>query len=663
MGVEMTEPTLRERAEAVISNLTSDEVAVIEAAAAGTDCAFPTMVPVRPIVLRWMCCDPDAKALIHPRGVRIENARICGPLDLTNITIEFLLRVHNCIVEGDITLTDSRLRSFGFNGTTCQKLIAERSVVAGSAYLSHDVRGPFNCTVLSFCDASIDDNLVADQARIGPAQDDSDALFIDRSRIRGYVYLHRARIDGSLCARDAQVGALDISDMWVSANPRRGDAGAVELDGSTITGSLRGMRVTADGPIMMRGSVVGGGVDFTSAQIMPTPKLNQPPSTTEDTAAEDDQPAITEAPAEELDAGVLPVLVDIQLTRIGFHLVLEKMIVTDGRVLIWDVDIRKDLNCLGLDLIRLGDDEDHDQGAKDKQSLKSPAKRESLNPENLQPDIAILSTKIGGTLGWEPLRLENRIVVLSRTTTERLNITSVTYWPSRGRLWLDGLQYQYIYGDVLYRRPALAEPARRLKKDQQSGSMSLMRRLQLRLAYAIAGGDWTHLRWLRLYTRKYYDPQPYSTLAAALRSMGRENDATRVLIARADDRRRAQGLMAFLLGIPYRLLVGNGFRTWWAAIWIIVVTLVGTVVFNRAYDQGELTRVTPAAQTMPFQPFVYSLDVLLPIVNLGQADSYVPTGPQASGVRTYLWTQEGLGWLLATALVASAGATLRRSGT
>jgi len=138
------------------------------------------------------------------------------------------------------------------------------------------------------------------------------------------------------------------------------------------------------------------------------------------------------------------------------------------------------------------------------------------------------------------------------------------------------------------------------------------------------------------------------------------HDFDESLIARADDRRRAQGFLAFFFGIPYRLLVGNGFRTWWAAVWIIVVTLVGTVVFNGAYERGELTPVKPAAQTMPFQPFVYSLDVLLPIVNLGQADSYVPTAPQANGVRTYLWVQEGVGWLLATALVASAGATLRR---
>jgi hypothetical protein len=38
----------------------------------------------------------------------------------------------------------------------------------------------------------------------------------------------------------------------------------------------------------------------------------------------------------------------------------------------------------------------------------------------------------------------------------------------------------------------------------------------------------------------------------------------------------------------------------------------------------------------------------------------VPIAPQANGVRAYLWVQEGIGWLLATALVASAGAALRR---
>jgi len=196
-------------------------------------------------------------------------------------------------------------------------------------------------------------------------------------------------------------------------------------------------------------------------------------------------------------------------------------------------DIGKDLDCTRLFLYRPGDDKNDDRHTKDIQSLKSPAKPKNSDPEWLSPDIAILSTRVGGTLYCQPSLPDDAVVTLSRTTTERLDIRSWVYWPLRGRVALDGLQYRCIDGDTLFRRKRLAGPARWLRKRKQSGPLSFMWRPLLRLANAIAGGDGAYLRWLLLYTRKYYDPQPYDTLAAALRSMGRDNDATRVLIARA----------------------------------------------------------------------------------------------------------------------------------
>lgn len=632
----MVEVMLLSQADGAIPNLTQDEVAVIKAAATGADCAFPTMVEIRPDLLRWMCSDPSAKALIDPRGLRIENAHISGTLDLRNIVIEFLLRIHGCIVDGDIILADARLRTVGFNGTTCEQLNAHRSLVAGEVFLSSDGDRPFRSASVRFIDATINGNLTADNAEIGPARDDYPAFVIDRANVRGDFYLRRARIKGSLTAFDAQVGAFHGSAMRVSANPRRRGAAAVALVRSTVTGWVvfgpeAGAMTAIDGPVNLSGSIVGGSVDFTHAYIGPAPEADQQPGRQETAAAKDD-PSIAETSVAEPDAEVLPVLIDVQLTKIGSHLLLRHTRVADGRVLIAGAEIGKDLNCESLHLARSDDHDGHGPHANDGQPPRLPARSGS---QKFSPDIAIISARIGETLNWKALLPPEAVVFLSRTTTERLAYTSVVYWPPLGRLALGGLQYRYIDGDTRFRRQRVAGPARWLRKRQESGPLPFGQPTLLRLANAIAGTDGTHLRWLRLYTRKYYDPQSYDTLAAALRSMGRENDAARVLIARADDRRRAQGIMAILFGMPYRLLVGNGFRTWWAAVWIILFTLVGTAVFNGAHQHGELSPVKPAVQIMPFQPFVYSLDVLLPIVNLGQADSYIPIAPKASGVRDY----------------------------
>jgi hypothetical protein len=253
-------------------------------------------------------------------------------------------------------------------------------------------------------------------------------------------------------------------------------------------------------------------------------------------------------------------------------------------------------------------------------------------------------------------------VSLDRTTAEWLVYEGIIYWPSRGRTSLGGFQYRYIGSpSVPYRRQQLAGLSRSVRQRQQKGPRPLLQRALLRIGDLLAGADVAHLEWLRSYTRTVYDPQAYDTLATALRSMGQESAAVRVLIAKQDDRRRARGFGSTLLGLPYRLFVGNGYRTWWVVLWVLLATLIGSAVVDSAYDRGEIVRVKPAAEVIPFQPFVYSFDVLLPIVDLGQATSYLPIGPSSEGVRTYLWLHTCLGWLFATAVVAAAGAALRRT--
>jgi len=51
---------------------------------------------------------------------------------------------------------------------------------------------------------------------------------------------------------------------------------------------------------------------------------------------------------------------------------------------------------------------------------------------------------------------------------------------------------------------------------------------------------------------------------------------------------------------------------------------------------------------MPFNAPVYALDVLLPIISLGQEDSW---RPQAGALYVY-WTLIILGWVLTSAFIA-----------
>ncbi|MFC8242766.1 hypothetical protein [Streptomyces chartreusis] len=67
--------------------------------------------------------------------------------------------------------------------------------------------------------------------------------------------------------------------------------------------------------------------------------------------------------------------------------------------------------------------------------------------------------------------------------------------------------------------------------------------------------------------------------------------------------------------------------------------------------------VPPVGEVLPFQPAIYTLDLLLPLVELGQEGSYAPTGMMQWSVVALI----GTGWLMATTVAAGAARVLRRN--
>ena len=160
------------------------------------------------------------------------------------------------------------------------------------------------------------------------------------------------------------------------------------------------------------------------------------------------------------------------------------------------------------------------------------------------------------------------------------------------------------------------------------------------------------VRWLRRHDGAY-TPQVYEQLAAAYRRGGRDEDARRVLIAKQWHRRRVLNPLAKLWNWLLYMTVGYGYRTWLAAVWLAGLLVAGTSVFARAYPY----HMVAAKQPVPaFHPVIYTLDRLVPILNLGQKDAWIPQG---CALR-WSWVLTGAGWVLTTAVVAGLTAVLRR---
>lgn len=148
-----------------------------------------------------------------------------------------------------------------------------------------------------------------------------------------------------------------------------------------------------------------------------------------------------------------------------------------------------------------------------------------------------------------------------------------------------------------------------------------------------------------------YRPQPYEQLASWYRRIGQENQARRVLLAR----QRARQATLRPAGRAWsRLLdwtVGHGYQPWRAALWFAALLAVGTTVFG-LHPPAPLHR----GDAPHFNPFVYTLDLLIPVGLFGQRDAWNPSG-------TEQWLGVALvtaGWILATALVAGVTRVLNR---
>ena len=89
-------------------------------------------------------------------------------------------------------------------------------------------------------------------------------------------------------------------------------------------------------------------------------------------------------------------------------------------------------------------------------------------------------------------------------------------------------------------------------------------------------------------------------------------------------------------------LVGYGYRTWLAAIWLLGFWLVGWAVFDRAHNHQELVLAKPGEAHPSFQGAIYSLDTLLPVVDLRQQAVWLPHG----GVQWWASASILAGWIL-----------------
>jgi hypothetical protein len=168
------------------------------------------------------------------------------------------------------------------------------------------------------------------------------------------------------------------------------------------------------------------------------------------------------------------------------------------------------------------------------------------------------------------------------------------------------------------------------------------------VTYARFGGGATsklRLRWLQQMTS--FQVGAWQQLISVYRAEGRDDEATNAAVAMHNDRLARAGLPAHRWAGRWilRLTVGHGYRPWLAGVWALAIVAAFAVVVWLSSDRftAEREHVTGSPQ-----PVVYAADTFLPIVDLGEADRWMPT----DWTRWAEWVVILLGWALSTIFVA-----------
>lgn len=292
---------------------------------------------------------------------------------------------------------------------------------------------------------------------------------------------------------------------------------------------------------------------------------------------------------------------------------------------------------------------------------------------DIKGDVALTlqSAVVGESLIWRQMKFKSGTIVLAAATAADL-VDDLASWPKAHNpaqpsqtppIVLTGFTYTHLFGST---------------------------RAKNRLPWLAAGS----------YSKGQFTPQPYTQLAKVLREMGHDREARIVLMDR--ERRLAQQLDRELsielaaaksgngsdIGMAWlrlkgtqiwHFIMGNiagfGYAPHFALFWAIGAVLVGMALYFIAYKSGAMVPnsaiiLTSADWTLaytadPLRPawhwagqsadhyetfyaLLYSLDVFLPVVDLGQHSAWTQSTVTWLGLvmRYFTWVLQGAGYLI-----------------
>jgi hypothetical protein len=355
--------------------------------------------------------------------------------------------------------------------------------------------------------------------------------------------------------------------------------------------------------------------------------------------------------------------------KVGGDVLFDEAFIASGAVCLVSADITGQLSCGGARLT--GVDKNgtalHGEGIKVGSDV-------CLNARFISSGAISLASAHAGALRWAPGEQVCWPVNLQGAAVAQLedDWTAATrdhngYWPVGGRLHLDGFTYRRLGGR---HQATVTERLNWIRS--QYGPKPTGRWQKAIMALPVIKPSRVRIA---AEDAPDFAPGPYEQLAAVYRQAGQDSEARKVAIRRRADLRKYGKLN------PYRwvgnwflgLSIGYGYRTWRAALVLVAVFMVFALLAGFAQQhhlmvpvgdtKGLPVSAAKCTSSYPcFYPVGYAVDTVIPVINVHQAAYWGPDGnaPLGQAWVVATWIATGLGWALATLLVAGYTGLVRR---
>ncbi len=221
-------------------------------------------------------------------------------------------------------------------------------------------------------------------------------------------------------------------------------------------------------------------------------------------------------------------------------------------------------------------------------------------------------------------------------------------------------------------------------------------------------------RWLKrgAQFKKQFHPQPYQQLAKFYRDTGHRYEAREILVAQEVEQREAMrkairegkarseswlipGALVFLNHLwdwAMRFIAGYGYKPLRSLAWIAGLVAVMMVAAQLTWDAGDFAPNSAVVLTSPdwkaiadgpsqnpaadwsdihapgkdyetFYSFAYALDVVVPVLDLGQTDAWAPSPARGDAGKRLFYAQKMFivaGWVVTAIAAAAISGMIRR---